>query len=271
MSNCPSVQNNNKPNDYYGLTNTGDIGSSFRERSFGGASSNRKYTKQQVMPHKLQDKEIIKGEVTLKLNDENPERYMPPLIPRILGNTENPEYRSGYMTNENHVEIPKNNNYNQYFFPMQHLQKMTFKQNENKENENEENNNYEYNEIVNTVNGIPISEMVDISVSGDYVKYPYYEGFENIENKTDFYNSTLKIRDCINKNNNNSNNYEGFENIENKTDFYNSTLKIRECIEKNNNNIEMIKENFKITKNNFLMSDIFTVILIILIIICISK
>ena len=240
MSNCPSVQNNNKPNDYYGLTNTGDIGSSFRERSFGGASSNRKYTKQQVMPHKLQDKEIIKGEVTLKLNDENPERYMPPLIPRILGNTENPEYRSGYMTNENHVEIPKNNNYNQYFFPMQHLQKMTFKENEKNINEeymNEE-NNYEFNEIVNTVNGIPISEMVDISVSGDYVKYPYYEGFENIENKTDFYNSTLKIR---------------------------------ECIEKNNNNIEMIKENFKITKNNFLMSDIFTVILIILIIICISK
>ena len=199
----------NKPNTYYGMDGAGDVGKVFRNRSFGGAMSNRKITKQQVIQHKLQPKNIRNGVTTIKLDNTNPKRYIPPLIPRILGSIENPEYRSGYMTNKNFVELPKNNNYTQYFFPMQQLQKTHFNPKQLQTQKYNSNSNYNTDILFN----IPINQIKNIDVTGDYVKYPlnetpykYTEQFNNIQYKqykeNNFYNSTLSMRTCINKNNN---------------------------------------------------------------------
>ncbi len=210
---CPFKPDFNKPNTHYGMDGSGDVGKVFRNRSFGGAMSNRKFTKQQVIPHKLQPKHIRNGTTTIELDYNNPRRYIPPLIPRILGSTENPEYRSGFMTNKNFVELPENNNYTQYFFPMQQLQKTHFNPQQIKkqqikthQNNSKSNLNYETNTIFN----LPINQMKIIEVTGDYIKYPlnetpytHIENFNNLDStKNNFYNLTLSMRKCINKNNN---------------------------------------------------------------------
>lgn len=215
MNHCPIVKNENSPNTYYGLKGSGNIGKVYRNRSFGGNMSNRKYTKQQVMPHKLQKKNIREGETSIYLNKEKPQRYMPPLIPRFLGSTENPNYRSGYMTDLNYQKTPNNNNYTQYFFPMQELQKINYKIEKNNDIKHA---NFNY---IHTINGLPINKIHNETVNGDYINYPLndkpykyiniykdnkmFENFSNLNhnnNNTNFYESTLSIRDCIEKNNN---------------------------------------------------------------------
>jgi len=243
MSNCPIVNNSNLPNTYYGPKSSGDIGEVFRNRSFGGSMSNRKFTRQQVMPHKLQPKEIREGEVSINLNDNKPERYMTPLIPKILGSTENPEYRSGFMSNLDYVEIPENNNYTQYFFPMQELQKMKFKN-----DDNENNNNKNYQDGIHTINGLPINKIKNSDVNSDYIKYP----FNNEPYK--FLDYRYKHPDMI---------VESFENVSNNynkinspDNFVNSTMKFRKCIEKENNRptndpvIEQFETNDRLTNDN---------------------
>ena len=247
MSNCPIVNNTNLPNTYYGPRGSGDVGEVYRNRSFGGAMSNRKFTRQQVIPHKLQPKEIREGEVSINLNDNKPERYMSPLIPRILGSTENPEYRSGYMSNLDYVEIPENNNYTQYFFPMQELQKMKFKDEDNINN----NNNKNYQEVIHTINGLPIEKIKDDDVKGDYIKYPFNdEPYKFLDYR---YKHPDMIVESFSNFANVSNNYNEINSPDN---FVNSTLKFRECIEKENNRptndpiVEQFKTEDRLTNDN---------------------
>jgi len=244
MSNCPIVNNSKLPNTYYGLRGSGDVGEIYSNRSFGGDMSNRKFTRQQVMSHKLQPSEIREGEVSINLNNNKPESYMTPLIPRILGSTENPEYRSGYMSNLDYVEIPENNNYTQYFFPMQELQKMKFK--------DEDNNNYQ--KVMNTINKLPIEKVKDDNVNDDYIKYPFNE--EPYKFMDYRYKPPDMIVESFSNFSNVSNNYNEINSPDN---FVNSTLKFRECIENNRPINDRIVEKFEtkdsLTNNNAIKKD----------------
>lgn len=244
MSNCPIINNNNLPNTFYGQRGSGDVGKVYRNRSFGGAKSNRKFTKQQVKPHKLQPKEIREGEVSINLNNNKPNRYMTPLIPRILGSTENPEYRSAYMSNLDYIEIPNNNNYTQYFYPMQELQKMKFKDKDNIES----NNNYQ--DYIHTINGLPINKIKNDNITGDYVKYPFNDKpYKFLDHKYKYPNM---IVESFSNFENVSNNYNE---INSSNNFVNSTMQFRECIEKKNDIptndtiVEQFKTNDRLTNN----------------------
>ncbi len=89
---------NTRSNNHYGGKNTGNTGKNFSNRSFGGSMSNRKYTKDQVKPHKLtkatsQITSNVKGDAT------------PPLYP-ISNASSRPDYRTGYL-NEDLKNPPK--------------------------------------------------------------------------------------------------------------------------------------------------------------------
>lgn len=103
---------NTHSNNKYGGKNTGNTGKNFYNRSFGGGMSNRKYTKDQVKPHKLtkatsQIIPNVKGDAT------------PPLYP-ISNASSRPDYRTGYL-NEDLKNPPKK--YDKYYQPSQNIKR----------------------------------------------------------------------------------------------------------------------------------------------------
>lgn len=103
-------KNKDKKNKYYGVKNSGDTGKNFYNRSFGGAMSNRKYTKEQVKPHKLDNKTP-----TIKNQTEN---VIPPLYPVTLSSSSD-YYRTGYVNNKDTIDAP--NDITKYYYPSQEL------------------------------------------------------------------------------------------------------------------------------------------------------
>jgi hypothetical protein len=105
-----------KKNIKYGTS--GNTGKNYTNRSFGGAMSNRKYTKKQVKSHKLLPNNIRTSEISnIKSSDKI---LVPPLYPTTLGSV-GPNNRSGYLNPNSTTKIPDPNNINKYIYPAQEL------------------------------------------------------------------------------------------------------------------------------------------------------
>lgn len=104
-----------KKNDKYGVKHSGNTGKNFYNRSFGGAMSNRKYTKEQVKPHKL--KKSI-GTVSPNVKDK---KIIPPLYP-VSDASSQKGYRTGYLSNDKH-KMKKPSELTKYYQPMQNMDK----------------------------------------------------------------------------------------------------------------------------------------------------
>jgi len=105
-----------KKNIKYGTS--GNTGKNFSNRSFGGAMSNRKYTKKQVKPHKLLPHDQRTGVIS-NIKPDN-KKLVPPLYPVTLGSI-GENNRSGFINPHDTTIIPDPNNINKYMYPSQEL------------------------------------------------------------------------------------------------------------------------------------------------------
>ena len=106
-------------NDKYGVKNSGNTGKNFYNRSFGGGMSNRKYTKEQVKPHKL------KKSIGVISSDIKNKTIIPPLYP-VSNASSQKGYRTGYLNNDLN-DIPRTSDLTTYYQPMQNLEDVKLK------------------------------------------------------------------------------------------------------------------------------------------------
>ena len=153
-------QQNNK----YGGKNTCNIGKNYSNRSFGGGMSNRKYTKEQVKPHKL-------TKSTSKITNNIKSDATPPVYP-ISNASSRKDYRTGYL-NEDLSNPPKK--YDKYYKPSQNI-KLDKKQKKDK-SKIQDKDIQKINIINKNINDN--SSLEKIGSNGNYNDYNDFNGINN--------------------------------------------------------------------------------------------
>ena len=280
---------------------SGNTGKNYANRSFGGAMSNRKYTKKQVKKHKLLPNEMRTGEIS-NIKPDN-KQLVPPLYPTTLGSIGS-NNRSGYINPSDTTIIPNPNNINKYIYPSQELENVQMESeigSNNITSTNDPNKNYKiYIENTNINNDKNINDNInpidnnnkhgdrwsDNTYNGGYYgpyswfsynpylfgQDPYMYRQDQYDNKkniiiNNYKNNILENMDDIEVPetiNNNENNNEKNNEKNNENNNENNNEKNNEKHNENNN-------LYRYNKNNETYSQYIKYIVLILIIIIIIK